>query len=95
MVDGNDLSRVRNSKLSDYRNHHVGFVFQSFNLQGTQTALENVMLPLVFARLKPHERKARATECLQAVGLGDRLKHRPSQLSGASASAWRLPGLSP
>lgn len=82
LVDGQDLSHVRDAKLSAYRNRHIGFVFQSFNLQGTQTALENVMLPLIFSRMKAHERKARATECLQAVGLGDRLKHRPSQLSG-------------
>jgi putative ABC transport system ATP-binding protein len=82
IVDGNDLSHVRDNKLSDYRNRHIGFVFQSFNLQGSQTALENVMLPLIFARMKPKERKARAIECLEAVGLGDRLKHRPSQLSG-------------
>jgi putative ABC transport system ATP-binding protein len=82
VVDGNDLSHVRDNKLSDYRNHNIGFVFQSFNLTGTQTALENVMMPLVFSRLKPKERKARATECLKAVGLGDRLKHRPNQLSG-------------
>lgn len=81
-VDGNDLSHVRDRKLSAYRNRYVGFVFQSFNLQGTQTALENVMLPLVFARMKPRARKARAAECLQAVGLGDRLRHRPSELSG-------------
>lgn len=82
IVDDNDLSHVRDRKLSNYRNHHIGFVFQSFNLQGSQTALENVMLPLVFARIKPKERKARAVECLKAVGLGDRLKHRPAQLSG-------------
>jgi putative ABC transport system ATP-binding protein len=82
MVDGQDLSHVRDRQLSDYRNHHIGFVFQSFNLQGSQTALENVMLPLVFARMKPKERKQRAKECLEAVGLGDRLKHRPNQLSG-------------
>lgn len=82
VVDGNDLSHVRDRKLSDYRNKHIGFVFQSFNLQATQTAVENVMLPLIFARVKPKERKARAIECLQAVGLGDRLKHRPNQLSG-------------
>jgi putative ABC transport system ATP-binding protein len=82
IVDGNDLSHVHDAKLSAYRNHHIGFVFQTFNLQGTSTALENVMLPLVFAKLKRKERKARATECLQAVGLGDRLKHRPSELSG-------------
>jgi putative ABC transport system ATP-binding protein len=82
VVDGNDLSHVHDRQLSEYRNHHVGFVFQSFNLQGTQTALENVALPLVFARMNSKQRKARAIECLQAVGLGDRLKHRPSQLSG-------------
>lgn len=82
LVDNTDLSHVRDRKLSDYRNQHIGFVFQSFNLQGSQTALENVMLPLVFARIKPKERKARAIECLKAVGLGDRLKHKPAQLSG-------------
>lgn len=81
-VNGNDLSRVRDGKLSNYRNHNIGFVFQSFNLQGMQTALENVMLPLIFARIKPKERKARAIACLKAVGLGDRLLHKPSQLSG-------------
>ena len=82
MIDGEDLSHVRDKQLSDYRNHHIGFIFQSFNLQGTQTALENVMLPLVFSKLKPKDRKARAKECLEAVGLGDRLKHQPNQLSG-------------
>jgi len=82
IVDGNDLSRVRDNKLSAYRNKYVGFVFQSFNLQGTQTALENVMLPLVFAKIRPKVRKTRAVACLEAVGLGDRLSHRPSQLSG-------------
>lgn len=82
VVDGNDLSHVRDGKLSAYRNRYLGFVFQSFNLQGTQTALENVMLPLVFSKMRSKERKVRAMECLHAVGLGDRLKHRPSQLSG-------------
>jgi putative ABC transport system ATP-binding protein len=82
VVGENDLSRVRDGRLSEYRNHNIGFVFQSFNLTGTQTALENVMLPLVFARMKPKERKVRAAECLKAVGLEDRMKHRPSQLSG-------------
>jgi len=82
VIDGSDLSHVNDGQLSTYRNHHIGFIFQSFNLQGTQTALENVMMPLYFAKVKPKERKARATACLQAVGLGDRLKHKPSQLSG-------------
>jgi putative ABC transport system ATP-binding protein len=82
LVDGKDLAHVRDTELSAYRNTHIGFVFQSFNLQGTNTALENVMLPLVFAKMKPKDRKARAKECLDAVGLSDRLNHKPSQLSG-------------
>ncbi|MDB5183049.1 MAG: ABC-type antimicrobial peptide transport system, ATPase component [Candidatus Saccharibacteria bacterium] len=82
IVDGNELMHTRDNKLSSYRNEHIGFVFQSFNLQGNNTALENVMLPLVFARMKNKDRKARAKECLEAVGLGDRLKHKPTQLSG-------------
>jgi putative ABC transport system ATP-binding protein len=82
MVDGQDLSHTRDSALSSYRNQHIGFIFQSFNLQGTNTALENVMLPLVFARMKNNDRKARAKECLVAVGLGDRMQHKPGQLSG-------------
>lgn len=81
-VDGNDLSRVRDNKLSAYRNEHIGFVFQSFNLQATNTALENVMLPLVFSGMSNKDRKVRAAECLKAVGLSDRLKHKPNQLSG-------------
>jgi putative ABC transport system ATP-binding protein len=82
IVDGIDLSHTRDNKLSNYRNEHIGFIFQSFNLQGNNTAMENVMLPLVFARMKNKDRKVRAKECLEAVGLGDRLKHKPSQLSG-------------
>lgn len=81
-VDGSDLSHSKDSSLSAYRNKHIGFVFQSFNLQGTNTALENVMMPLTFAKTKTRDRKARALECLKAVGLGDRVKHKPNQLSG-------------
>jgi putative ABC transport system ATP-binding protein len=81
-VDGQDLSHIHDSQLSAYRNHHIGFVFQSFNLQGNNTALENVALPLVFMKMKGKDRKVRAKECLEAVGLGDRLKHKPTQLSG-------------
>lgn len=82
VVDGSDLSHLSDRKLSDYRNRHMGYVFQSFNLQGSQTALENVMMPMYFARIRSKDRKARAKECLEAVGLGERLKHRPDQLSG-------------
>lgn len=82
MVDGQDLSHTNDNKLSNYRNHHIGFIFQSFNLQGTNTALENVMLPLVYAKMKNKDRIARARVCLEAVGLSDRMKHKPGQLSG-------------
>ncbi len=82
LVDGTDLAQMKDGPMSDYRNQHIGFVFQSFNLSGTQTALENVTLPLVFSRMKAKERKARALDCLQAVGLGDRVNHKPNQLSG-------------
>lgn len=82
VVDGNELSHIHDSKLSSYRNQHIGFIFQSFNLQGTSTALENVMLPLVFSHMKNKDRRARAKECLEAVGLGERLNHKPNQLSG-------------
>lgn len=82
VVDGFTLAKTRDNKLSEYRNKNIGFVFQSFNLQGTGTALENVMLPLVFSKMKTKYRKKRAKECLELVGLGDRIKHKPNQLSG-------------
>jgi putative ABC transport system ATP-binding protein len=81
-VDNMDLSHVRDNKLSAYRNHQVGFVFQAFNLQGNNTALENVMLPMMFAKTSMRQRKTRAVECLKAVGLGDRAKFKASRLSG-------------
>ncbi|MGQ0826322.1 MAG: ABC transporter ATP-binding protein [Actinomycetota bacterium] len=81
-VAGLDLSRARDKKLSAYRSRQVGFVFQSFNLLPQATALENVMTPLVFGQISSRKRKARARECLEAVGLGDRTRHKPRQLSG-------------
>lgn len=82
LVDDKDISKVGDRALSNYRNKKIGFIFQSFNLQPTFTALENVMIPLIFAKMPNSERKKRATECLRAVGLDDRMKHRPNQLSG-------------
>ncbi|MEJ2735066.1 MAG: ABC transporter ATP-binding protein [Anaerolineae bacterium] len=82
MVDGKDLSQAGDRALALFRNQRIGFVFQTFNLQPTYTALENVALPLVFARVLPKERAARAQRSLEAVGLADRLRHRPGQLSG-------------
>lgn len=82
LVNDKDIAKMSDKSLSAYRNKTIGFVFQSFNLQPTYTALENVMVPLVFARVSPSERRKKAEECLKAVGLQDRMNHRPGQLSG-------------
>jgi len=82
IVSGQDLSKTNDNFLSDYRNKTIGFVFQTFNLQPGFTALENVMLPLIFSKKAAGERKQKAIECLEAVGLGDRMRHKPNQLSG-------------
>jgi len=81
-VDGQDLAKARDRELASFRNQRVGFVFQTFNLQPTYTALENVALPLVFAKVPPRERNERAQTALAAVGLGDRTRHKPAQMSG-------------
>ena len=81
-VGGMDLSKANDRALSAYRNRTIGFVFQSFNLQPRDTALENVMAPLVFAGRSRKERKLKASQVLDLVGLGDRINHRPTQLSG-------------
>ena len=82
MVDGQDLSQAKDRELSSFRNQRVGFIFQTFNLQPTYNALENVALPLVFAKVPPKERQARAGQALEAVGLTGRLRHKPAQMSG-------------
>jgi putative ABC transport system ATP-binding protein len=82
VVDGQDLGQASDRELAAFRNRRVGFVFQTFNLQPTYTALENVTLPLVFAKVPPQTRRAKARTALEGVGLGDRLRHKPSELSG-------------
>ena len=81
-VNGQDLSQLKDAALSAYRNKTIGFVFQSFNLKADSTALENVMLPLIFAGMSPKKRKERAAQCLERVGMSDRMGHLPNQLSG-------------
>jgi len=81
-VDGQDLSKASDRELSLYRNKQVGFIFQTFNLQPTYTALENVSLPLVFAKVPLWKRKRIAREVMETVELSDRLRHKPNQLSG-------------
>jgi putative ABC transport system ATP-binding protein len=85
VVDGLRLDRLGDTELARYRNRRVGFVFQSFNLQATMTAVENVALPLLIAGVPRRERENRARAMLDTLGLADRLTHRPSQLSGGQA----------
>jgi len=83
IIIGNvEISRLNERKLAIFRRDNVGFIFQSYNLLPTLTALENVALPLVFKRVPKKTRNKRAREMLEAVGLGDRLNHKPSQMSG-------------
>jgi predicted ABC-type transport system involved in lysophospholipase L1 biosynthesis ATPase subunit len=81
-VGGCDLGRLNADLLARHRLTTVGMVFQSFNLIASRTLLQNVELPLVFAGQRPNERRAAARQALEAVGLGERLGHRPAELSG-------------
>jgi putative ABC transport system ATP-binding protein len=81
-IDGIDISRMSEGKLTEIRNEKIGFVFQFFNLVPTLTALENVALPIEFARKPQFNARKRAKDLLDMLGLGDRLNHRPTQLSG-------------
>lgn len=80
-LDGRLVSDLEDDELAVIRNQKVGFVFQSFNLLGRQTALTNVELPMRYAGVANGKRK-RAIEALESVGLGDRIHHRPNELSG-------------
>ena len=81
VLDGEEVSALRDDKLAVIRNRKVGFVFQSFNLLPRATALANVELPLRYANSGNH-RKQRAKEALELVGLGNRINHRPNEMSG-------------
>jgi putative ABC transport system ATP-binding protein len=82
MLDGKDVSGLSGDELARVRNATLGFVFQGFNLLPRLNALNNVALPLVYARVDSAERARRAHLALEKVGLGARVKHRPNQLSG-------------
>ncbi|MDX9954453.1 MAG: ABC transporter ATP-binding protein [Anaerolineae bacterium] len=86
VLNGMDVSRMRENELAQVRNREIGFVFQSFNLLARATARKQVMLPLQYSRngnrVPPAERRRRAEKALSEVGLVDRMEHRPSELSG-------------
>ena len=82
IVAGQDLAKVSEHGLTQLRRRTIGFVFQSFNLIPNISALENVMLPMEFNGVPPGERRRRATELLERMGLKDRMRHRPRELSG-------------
>ena len=80
--DGQRVDRLPPNQLAEIRNRSVGFVFQNFNLLPYSTALENVELPMVFRGIGARERRKRAIELLERIGLGDRLEHKATELSG-------------
>jgi putative ABC transport system ATP-binding protein len=82
LLEGLDIARLSDGELAQVRNKHFGFVFQAFNLFPEKTAVENVMVPMRYGRVPMKDRKERALERLEQVGLSHRLDHYPSQLSG-------------
>lgn len=82
LLDGTDIASRDDDQLAEVRNRTVGFVFQQFNLLSSMTALQNVMLPLVYAGVPKDARRVRAELALREVGLENRMLHRPNELSG-------------
>ncbi|HYR30041.1 MAG TPA: ABC transporter ATP-binding protein [Thermoanaerobaculia bacterium] len=82
VIGGDNVAGVTRDQLAEIRNRRIGFVFQNFNLLPHISAAENVALPLLFGGIPPKERKQRASDLLTRVGLGDRLDHKPTELSG-------------
>ena len=82
VLGGRDVAQLSRVELAAVRNEFIGFVFQSFNLLARTSAVENVELPMIYARVPPRERRQRALEALERVGLASRASHHPSQLSG-------------
>jgi len=81
-LNGHDVSMLDDNSLAEIRNKEIGFIFQTFNLLPRSTALENVMLPLVYAGYSKAERQEKAVKALESVGLADRMNHKPNELSG-------------
>ena len=81
-LSGQDVSKLNDNQLALFRNQKIGFVFQEFNLLPRATILRNVELPLTYSKTNSGNKKERAVEVLEKVGLGDRLKHKPNEISG-------------
>lgn len=82
LLNNQSVSKLRDNQLARIRNAEIGFVFQTFNLLNRTSALQNVELPLIYKGVSRKERHERAKGILEAVGLGSRMKHRPSEMSG-------------
>jgi putative ABC transport system ATP-binding protein len=82
LIEGGDVGHLNDDRLAQIRNRKIGFVFQTFNLLARTTALENVMLPLIYAGVSGSERRRLAAQALGSVGLQDRMSHTPNELSG-------------
>ena len=82
ILNGKDVSQMKDDELAEIRNKEIGFVFQTFNLLPRTTALDNVALPMIYAGFSKSDRNKRATEVLEQVNLSDRIDHQPNQLSG-------------
>ena len=80
--DNKDISKYKDKEKAKYRNSEIGFVFQAFNLENTQTALENVMMPLIFSGSSKKNRKSKAGKALELVELGHLKNHKPNEMSG-------------
>lgn len=82
IIGGKNVSKLNDDRLAEIRNKRIGFVFQQFNLLSRTNILHNVEIPLIYAGLKSKQRRKLAMQALESVGLGDRVKHKPNEISG-------------